>query len=107
MTTATTVKAPKWPMLTTCAAGLVALGAAVAGVLGVLPWPAAVVGYVFGCVIAVATASVHRALENKEKSNPQFRFEPYLGAVTRIAMIAGIVGGLLCAYFLATEVAKW
>ena len=108
--TAATVTAPKWPMMTTCVLALLALGAAVVAQFANMPtstrFAVAIAGYVFGCIGAVAAASVHRALENKQRSNPQFRLQPYLSATTRFAMVAGLVGGLACAVVLALEVAK-
>lgn len=105
-----TVTAPKWPMMTTCAAALLALGAAVASQFVDMSTPMrmsiAITGYLLGCIGAVAAASLHRALENRQRSNPQFRLEPHLSVTTRVAMVAGLVGGLACAVVLALEVAK-
>lgn len=102
------VRTPLWPALAVGGAALVAVGSAVAS----LVWadaplvPLAIAGYVIGCIAAVALASTHRALENRVRPNPQFRLQPALGLSVRVSMIAGVAGGLVCAFQLATELAK-
>ena len=105
-----TLTAPKWPMVATCVAAVVAIGAAVTSLLSddretIIVM--GIAGYLVGCVVAVATASAHRALENKIRSNPMFRYEPVLGTVTRVAMIVAIAAGLVCAFSLARVLAQW
>jgi hypothetical protein len=93
-------------MVATCASALVAVGLAVACLVHALDWYYAIAGYILGCIAAVATASVHRALENKQRANPQFRLEPWIARVTTGAMVLGIIGGLASAYVIAHELAK-
>ena len=103
------VRAPKWPA---AAAAGTAILAAVGGV--VCQFVAenddivvvALAGYILGCIATVILASTHRALENRQRSNPGFRLEPWLGHLAQVAMIVGFAGGLWCAFSLATEWAK-
>ena len=102
----TPVFAPKWPALGTALAGLVAVACAVFAWKASDPTVVAIVGYVVGCIVAVALASAHRAMEQRQRPNPQFRLQPWLGRVATLGMVLGIVGGLASAVFLAMELAK-
>ena len=64
--------APKWPAIAVAISALLALAAAVASLFWNAPMPVAIAGYVIGCIVSVASASTHRALENKERSKILF-----------------------------------
>lgn len=100
------VRTPRWPVLATCVTALIAAGAAFVSLRFGSPIILALLGYVSGCIAAVAAAGAHRAAENKRRSHPDFRPEPVLGRTARIAMVIAIAGGLACAVALAMEVAK-
>lgn len=100
------VRAPRWPSTGAVLLGIIAIACAVAGFVMKMPYSLGIPGYVLGCIGSVALASVHRALEYKERSNPRFRLEPRLALTARIGMLVGIAGGLACAFLIATELAK-
>lgn len=100
------VRAPVWPAIAVCVVALTALGCAVASLRLGAPIMVPIAGYVAGCILSVAFASTHRALENRERSNPRFRLQPSLGRIVKVGMALGVVGGLACAFALATELAK-
>lgn len=103
---ATRVYVPRGPAVVTLALAIVAGACAVLGATQPVSWLVPLAGYVMGCIGTVAGASVHRSLENKRRSNPRFQLQPFLGRLAHGAMVAGLVAGLMCAFLVATELAK-
>lgn len=95
----------KWPVLVQ---GVTLFGVLALAYLG-LQRPGAVIpaiGYALGAIVIVAFASVYRALKSKRRGQ-HFRENPVLDNVVMTLTIAGLLGGIFCAYLLANEVAKW
>lgn len=95
----------KWPVLVQ---GVALFGVFGLGYLGVQR-PGAIIpaiGYALGAIVIVAFASVYRALKSKRRGQ-HFRENPRLDKLVMVLTVAGLLGGLFCAYLLANEVAKW
>lgn len=102
------VRAPKWPALCAVGVALLAMLAAVGSYLslGTTALILAAAGYVLGCLGAVIFASTHRALRDKERRNPAFRLDPSLDSIAKGSIAVGLLAGLVCAFQVATELAK-
>lgn len=101
---ADSVHAPAWPVYGAVAA---ALGSAVA-----LAWAAqgdvlwGVVGYVLGALATPLLMVAYRLLRRAARKNPYYVPRPRLERVLVAATSAGIVLGVVHAWFVATELAK-
>ncbi len=98
------VHAPAWPVYGAAAAALVSAIALTWASQGDGLW--GVVGYVLGAVATPLLMVAYRLLRRPARKNPYYVPRPRLERLLVVATAAGIVVGVLHAWFVATELAK-
>jgi len=98
---------PWWPVIAVIGVSLASLALAVLPLSGVTSptEPLLIGGYVLGAIIAVGLMTVYRALKAQRRSKI-FRPSPLRDRLTMTFTLLGVLGGLTCAFLLATEMAK-
>ncbi|SDS02996.1 hypothetical protein SAMN04489860_0633 [Paraoerskovia marina] len=66
-----------------------------------------IAGYLIGAVVTVVFASLYRTGRNKARTEREFRPQGWADKVVTVALVLGILAGLVHAFLLATEIAKW
>jgi hypothetical protein len=100
---ATSVSAPKWPVV---ALGAVTLLAVLAIWLGSTSLWVAVGGYVLGALVAPAVTVIYRFARRSAAKSPFFIPDRQLERLVLILLVLAVLAGIINAWFVATELAK-
>lgn len=106
--TETASRASTLPVVALALAAFAALAALALAALGgsaprIVP---TAIGYVLGATVSVVFASLYRASKAK-RPRSTFRENPTLDTIVTVLLVLAVLSGMGCAYFLATEIAKW
>jgi hypothetical protein len=63
-------------------------------------------GYLCGALGTIICASWYRATRNRARQDPWYQPLPAGDVLIKAALVAGLAGGLWCAFLVATELAK-